>query len=187
METMHSVSEGSSVEENEHKKKIIEALLFAAHEPLTTKRIKGILETYNPTSSEAVEQLIGELQKDYTTLQRAFHIEEIAGGYLLRSDEVYRDYIDQLFADRKGERLSQASTEVLAIIAYKQPITRAQVEKIRGVDCSSIMQSLEEKGLIANTGKLDAPGRPSLYSVTEEFLMHYGFRDLSELPPLSPV
>lgn len=169
------------------QKRIIEALLFATHEPLTIKRIRTILESFQPVSNQEIEKLMEELRSEYSEHGHAFRVEEIAGGYLLRSEEAYRSFIDQLFTGRRGERLSQASTEVLAIIAYKQPITRAQIEKIRGVDCSSIVQSLEEKGLVAAVGKLDAPGRPSLYQVTEEFLLHYGFRDLSELPQLATV
>jgi segregation and condensation protein B len=88
-----------------------------------------------------------------------------------------------LFANRKKERLSQASLETLAIIAYKQPVTKAQIELIRGVDCSGVLQHLQERALVEITDRLEAPGRPALYSTTREFLKHFGLSSLAELPP----
>lgn len=168
----------------QHAKRIIEALLFASNEPLTFAKIHEILDTFEHLKPRLVRDLITELQQEYLSQKRAFRLEEIAQGFLLRTCEEYSSFIDALFRNKRTEKLSQASAEVLAIIAYRQPVTRPQIEAIRGVDSSGIMQNLLERQLIEPVGKLDAPGRPTLYGITKGFLKHYGLRDVQELPLL---
>lgn len=165
----------------QHAKRIIEALLFASGDPLPFTKIREVLDTFQPLKPRLLRDLIIELQQEYLSQQRAFRIEEIAEGFLLRTCEEYSQFIDQLFRNKRLEKLSQASAEVLAIIAYRQPITRPQIEAIRGVDCSGIIQNLLERQLIEPTGRLEAPGRPTLFCTTKDFLQHFGLRDTQEL------
>jgi len=167
-----------------HVKKVIEALLFATNEPISFQKLREIIDSIYPLQPRLLRSIIQDLQEEYLSQQRAFCLEEIAQGYLLRSCEEYRPYIDLLYRNKRGEKLSQASAEVLAIIAYRQPITRPQIDAIRGVDSSGTLYNLLERGLIEGVGKLEAPGRPTLYGITQEFLKHFGLRDIKELPQL---
>ena len=160
----------------------MEALFFSSSEPISFTRIREIVDTFQPLKPRILRDLINELQQEYLSQQRAFRLEEIAEGFLLRTCEDYSGYIDQLFRNKRTEKLSQASAEVLAIIAYKQPITRPQIEAIRGVDCSGIVQNLLERELIEPSGRLEAPGRPTLYSTSAGFLQHFGLRSAEDLP-----
>lgn len=169
----------------QHSKRIIEALLFASNDALPFNKIREVVDTFHPLKPRLLRDLINELQQEYLSQQRAFRLEEIAQGFLLRTCEEYSPFIDILYRNKRAEKLSQASAEVLAIIAYKQPITRPQMEAIRGVDCSGIVQNLLERQLIEPVGKLEAPGRPTLYGITKDFLKHFGLRDLQELPNIS--
>jgi segregation and condensation protein B len=172
----------SSPETHFTVKRIVEALLFSSKEPLSFEKIREIAETYCPIKPRQLRQVIEELQHDYVTQSRGFRLEEIAQGFILRSCEEYSPYIDQLYRNKRTEKLSHASAEVLAIIAYRMPITRPQIDAIRGVDSSGTLQNLLERNLIESVGKLEAPGRPTLYGITSHFLKHFGLRDLSELP-----
>lgn len=163
-------------------KRIIEALLFASNDPLSFVKIREITDTFYPIRPRILRQLIEELQQDYLSQQRAFRLEEIAQGFILRSCEEYSPYIDLLYRNKRTEKLTHASAEVLAIIAYKQPITKPQIEAIRGVDSSGIIQNLLERQLIESVGKLEAPGRPTLYGITKDFLKHFGLKDITDLP-----
>lgn len=163
-------------------KRMIEALLFSSNEPIPFNKIREIADTIQPLRPQVLKQLIEDLQQEYVTQQRAFRLEEIAQGYLLRSCEEFGPYIDLLHRNKRSEKLSQASVEVLAIIAYKQPITRPQIEAIRGVDSTGTVQNLLERQLIEPVGKLEAPGRPTLFGITKDFLKHYGLKDLNDLP-----
>lgn len=165
----------------QHLKRVIEALLFASAEPLPLAKIREVTDTILPLRPRQIRQFIEELRQDYLSQQRAFQIEEIAQGYVLRTFEEYAPYVDLLHRHKRGEKLSPASTEVLAIIAYRQPITRPQIDAIRGVDSSGSLMQLLERQLIEPLGKLEAPGRPTLYGITKEFLKHFGLKDLSEL------
>lgn len=165
----------------DHAKKVIEALLFASNTPLPVSRIREVLSRDQEMKTTEVLTLIHALQKDYETQKRAIHIEEIAGGFILRTTEDYSEYVQQLYRDKKGERLSQAAREVLSIIAFKQPVTKPQIEAIRGVDSSATVQILVEKELVEAVGQADAPGRPTLYAVTNRFLRHFGLKSVDEL------
>lgn len=164
-----------------HLKKVIEALLFACPDPLPLVKIREVTDTILPLRPRQIRHIIDELKQDYLGQQRAFQLEEIAQGYVLRTYEEYAPYIDLLIRNKRSEKLSHASTEVLAIIAYKQPITRPQIDAIRGVDSSGTLMQLLERQLVEPVGKLEAPGRPTLYATTKEFLKHYGLKDLLEL------
>ncbi len=163
-------------------KRIIEALLFASKEPLPLIKIREVIEAYYPLKPRLIRNLIGELQQEYEAQKRSFKIGEVAQGFILITLKEYSCYIDQLYRNKRTEKLSQASSEVLAIIAYRQPVTKPQIEAIRGVDSSGTLQNLLERGLIEAVGKLEAPGRPTLYGITKDFLTHFGLKDLSALP-----
>ena len=163
-------------------KRIIEALLFASSEPIAFNKIREVIDTISPLQPKELRALIQELQAEYEEQQRAFRLEEIAQGFILRSSEQYHPYIELLHRNKRTEKLSMASSEVLAIIAYRQPITRVQIEAIRGVDSSGSVSTLLERQLIQPVGKLEAPGRPTLYGITKDFLKHFGLRDIKELP-----
>lgn len=160
-------------------KKVIEALLFTSSDPLTLVKIREITDTLCPLPPKQLRQIIDSLRQDYIAHQRAFKLEEIAQGYVLRTHEEYAPYLELLYRQKRGEKLSPASTEVLAIIAYRQPITRPKIDAIRGVDSSGTLAQLLERDLVEPLGKLEAPGRPTLYGTTKEFLKHYGLKDLT--------
>jgi len=166
---------------HDHAKKVIEALLFASNHPLPISRIREVLMTLHDFKSREVIALVHELEKEYRDGKRAVQIEEIAGGFILRTTEDYSEYVQQLYRDKKGERLSQAAREVLAIIAFKQPVTKPQIEAVRGVDSSATVQLLVEKELVEAVGQAEAPGRPTLYAVTNRFLRHFGLKSVEEL------
>lgn len=167
-------------------KRIIEALLFVSHEPISFNKIREVLDSVEPLKPRQIQDLLQEMAEEYILQQRAFRLEEIAQGYILRTCKEYGPYIDSLFRNKRTEKLSPAAAEVLAIIAYRQPITRPQIEAIRGVDSSGIIQSLLERQLIEPVGRMEAPGRPTLYGITTYFLKHFGLRDLKELPGWQP-
>lgn len=186
LENIHAAQQAQQQEKfaRQHAKHIIEALLFASSDPLPFNKIREVVDSFQLLKPRLLRDLIIELQQEYISQQRAFRLEEIAQGFLLRTCEEYSTYIDLLYRNKRTEKLSQASAEVLAIIAYRQPITRPQMESIRGVDCSGIVQNLLERQLIEPVGKLEAPGRPTLYGITKDFLKHFGLRDIMELPGL---
>lgn len=185
-ERLGAIEQSAHQERNTHQtiKRIIEALLFAGSEPVPFIKIREITETFAPCRPRVLRELILELQHEYLSQGRSFRLEEIAEGYVLRTCEEYGSYVEHLFTNKRTEKLSPAASEVLAIIAYRQPITRPQIDQIRGVDSSGTIYSLMERGLIEAQGKLEAPGRPTLFGVTKEFLRHFGLRDLSDLPDL---
>lgn len=159
---------------------IIEALLFASSEPLSLSRISGITE--KPVKE--VMQALKEIQNSCKAENRVYFLEEIAQGYVLRTREEFAGYIEKLYGNKRQERLSHACMEVLAIIAYRQPITRPQIDCIRGVDSSGSIHQLSERGLIESIGKLEVPGRPILYGTGKEFLKLFGLNDITNLPQL---
>lgn len=167
----------------EETKRIVEALLFATGEPLPISKIQQIVQTDIDINGRQLKKILSELQSEYIEQNRSFNLEIIAEGYVLRTKTDYAPYVKLLFNNRKKETLSRAALETLAIIAYKQPVTKAQIELIRGVDSSGVLSLLQEKDLIEVAGKLNAPGRPSIFETTKEFLKHFGLKNLSDLPP----
>lgn len=165
-------------------KQICEALLFSTSEPLTLSKMQEILSQFHPIRPKELKRILQELQEEYERTGRAFQLVEMAGGYLLQTGAQYAPYIQRIHLNRRGEKLSPAAAEVLAIIAYRQPITRPGIEAIRGVDSSSIVQGLLERTLIEPCGRLELPGRPTLFRTTSHFLHYFGLQSLEELPPL---
>jgi len=165
--------------EREHAKRIIEALLFATESPVTPERLR---ETLGESAGSAVEELVRELKADYAQSQRSLTIVEVAGGYQMATDPAYAPWIKKFYGKVRQEKLSRPALETLAIVAYKQPVTTPEIEAIRGVDVSGVLQSLLEKGLVKILGRKDAPGRPMLYGTTKEFLQYFGLNSLSDLP-----
>lgn len=158
----------------------IEAILFAAGEPVKTAKLAAVLDTDIETINEAV----GLLKNDYDTKLRGLMIIEIDEGYQLCSRPEYYTYIQDILGEQRRQALSNAAMEALAIVAYKQPITRGQVEYIRGVNSDGAMNRLIERDLIEETGRLDAPGRPILYSTTQNFLRCFGLKSPKDLPDI---
>ena len=162
---------------------IVEALLFASPEPLTQTRINLIFETDPPKLDEAVK----ELNRHYKKANRSFKIQGIAGGFQLTTLPEFDIWIKRML-DKSGKlALSTAALETLAIIAYKQPISRFNVESIRGVDCSGVIKTLLSKGLVRIKGRDEGPGRPLLYATTEKFLENFGVNRISDLPKLKEI
>ena len=169
----------------DHLKRVIEALLFVSQDPISLSKIRDITNTVVPLKPRQLRGLIDQLQQEYITSRRAFRVEEIAEGYVLRTHEEYSSYIELLYRQKRGEKLSSAATEVLAIVAYRQPITRPQIDAIRGIDSSGTMAQLIERNLVEAVGRLEAPGRPALFGTTKEFLKHFGLKHISDLRTLS--
>jgi segregation and condensation protein B len=172
---------------------VIEALIFAAQKPLTMRELvsatKGAGESddllpneFSKTTDAQVAAALEQLKIEYIEQGRAFQLVEKAEGWQLVSDSAYAPWVRQLFPAVKPARLTPPSLETLAIIAYRQPITRADVEAVRGVAVDGVLQSLMERGLVKIGGRAEVPGRPLLYETTEFFLEHFGLRDLDELP-----
>ncbi len=162
---------------------IIEALLFATPEPLTQKKVNLIFEN-DPPDLAAVSK---QLSQRYLDRGNAFEIQHVAGGYQLRTRPEYDLYVRRLLNKAGQLHLSQAALESLAIVAYKQPISRSDVEAIRGVDCAGVLKTLLKKSLIKIKGRDEGPGRPLMYSTTDEFLQAFGLSRLAELPKLKEV
>jgi len=162
---------------------IIEALLFATPHPLTQNQINQIFETDPPKLSRVIEQLM----EKYEIENHAFEIQTIAGGYQLNSRPVYDIWIRRLLNKSGKLYLSTASLESLAIVAYKQPINRFEIESIRGVDCTGVLKTLLTKKLICIKGRDEGPGRPLLYGTTDDFLEAFGLGKISEMPKLKEI
>ncbi|MEP6810177.1 MAG: SMC-Scp complex subunit ScpB [Chthoniobacterales bacterium] len=170
---------------------IIEALLFGAQKPLTTREllsaIKGAEDEATSNDFKRVTEAeiaagLEQLKLDYVAQGHAFQLLEKAEGWQLASDPAYALWVRQLFPAVKPARLTPPALETLAIIAYRQPITRADVEAVRGVAVDGVLQSLMERGLVKIGGRAEVPGRPLLYETTQFFLEHFGLRNLDELP-----
>ena len=161
-------------------KAIIEAMLFVSGEPLALRDIAINLEV----TPKYVEKLLGEMMMSYEVEERGIKLICIDSSYQLVTKSEYSEYIQKLLKKNKRQSLSQASLESLAIVAYKQPITRVDIDEIRGVKSDSAIQRLIEKGLIKEVGRLEVPGRPIQYGTTEDFLRQFGLQDLKELPSL---
>jgi segregation and condensation protein B len=172
---------------------IIEALLFSAQKPLGVTEIaaaiKGaggedelVLNQFAKVRDAEVAAALQQLKIDYIQQGRAFQLVEKADGWQLVTDPAYGSWVRQLFPGPKPARLSAPALETLAIIAYRQPITRADVEAVRGVTIDSVLQTLMERGLVKISGRAEIPGRPLLYETTQFFLEHFGLRNLDELP-----
>ena len=161
----------------------IEGILFAAGEPVKAAKLAVVLDV----SFEEVQNAVKELKEEYDRDKRGFNIIEILEGYQICSRPEYYTYIQEILGEQRNQPLSNAAMEALAIIAYKQPITRGQIEHIRGVNSDGCVNRLYERGLIEEAGRLDAPGRPILYATTQTFLRCFGLKSPQELPPINFV
>jgi len=162
----------------ENIKHIIESLLFVAEAPLTIERIKKVL---TQVDTKEISEALLELTTEYEARQGGFFLREVAGGYQIRTRPEYRQWI-QRFIQPSPTRLSKAALETLAIVAYKQPVIRSDVEHIRGVDCGGILRTLLERKLIRVLGRKQIPGRPLIYATTKQFLEVFDLKDLKDLP-----
>ncbi len=158
----------------------LEAVLFSSGDPISIERLSQVFEV----KPEAVEKAADDLQKRLEDNKSGIQLLKLENTYQLATDEKYAEYIKRAFDIKRRTPLSQAALEVLAVIAYNQPITRAFIEQVRGVDCSGVIASLTEKDLIEERGRLELPGRPLLYGTTKNFLRCFTLSDLSDLPPL---
>ena len=164
-------------------KKIIEALLFASPEPLTQAKVNAV---FNPETPN-LKNIIKDLNKQYNKEDHAFEIKKIAGGFQLVSKKEYEIYLRRMLKKTGRISLSIASMDCLAIIAYKQPISRYEIEAIRGVDSSGVLKTLLNKSLIKIKGRDSGPGRPLLYRTTDVFMEYFGINRLSDLPKLKEI
>jgi segregation and condensation protein B len=163
---------------------IIEALLFASDSSLTVKRIKDMLED---RSTKEIRNALNQLKKKYDKSGNALMIEEVAEGYRIFTRPEFEPYIRQLVKSRSTSRLTQKALETLAIIAYKQPITKVEMESIRGVNVDGVVRTLLERNLITIKGREKAPGNPLLYGTTRYFLEYFGLKNLDALPKLKEL
>lgn len=164
-------------------KQIIESLLFVSSEPLPFKKLREIISIDYELSSKDLLGLIESLRREYLLDRRAFLLEETGGGFRLKSHPTLYRYVSRLKPEKR-QKISLAASEVLAIVAYRQPVTRHEVELIRGVESSGHLTLLQERSLIEVVGKKEVPGRPSLFATTEQFLHHFGLKSLADLPKL---
>jgi segregation and condensation protein B len=162
---------------------VVESLIFSAESPLPTEAIRDIL---GEPDKARIEKTLEALKQEYQDARHGFELVLVAEGYQFRTKRQYSEWIKKLRKTR-APRLSRSSMEVLAIVAYRQPIVRAEVEAIRGVDSSSVLKSLLERRLIRILGRKDVPGRPMVYGTTKEFLHLFGLKNLSDLPTLREI
>lgn len=159
---------------------VVEGLLFASGDPLSLEKIAEILELDRKTT----RLLLNNMTLSYQNSKRGIMLREIDGSYQLCTRFEHYEYIRKLFEPRQKQALSQAAFETLAIIAYNQPVTRARIEQLRGVNSDSAVIRLVERNLIREAGRMDSPGKPMLYETTEEFLRSFGFKSPRDLPVL---
>ena len=160
-----------------NQKALIEALLFAAGKPVSVKKLKDL----TGLNSKELRSIFEELQSDYLSRDSGLELREVAGAFFMTTQEDHAPFIKKFFAGREQQGLSQAALETLAIIAYKQPVTRLEIEAIRGVKVDKILDRLVGKNLIKEVGRKSTLGRPILYGTTREFLQHFGLNSLSDL------
>ena len=162
-------------------KSVIEALLFATDMPLTIEQAKSVLDNLEPSEIRA---LIEELKSEYELANRGIRLTEVAGGFQMITAPGLAQFLKKLFKVRHVERLSKPALETLAIIAYKQPVTKVEIESLRNVNVDGVMASLLDKNLIRISGRKKAPGRPYVFGSTRQFLEYFGLKSLEELPKM---
>ncbi len=160
----------------------LEALLLSTDRPMTEKRLADVLGIPGKESTKDIRQAIDDLNEAYEHTGRSFRIESVAGGYQVLTLPAFGALMARLHSDRQQSRLSQAALEALSIVAYRQPIMRAEIEAIRGVACGEILRSLMERRLVKIVGRAEELGRPMLYGTTRQFLKVFGLANLNDLP-----
>src|SRR5262245_17041443 len=168
------------IADREEQKRIVEALILAAREPIGAVRLGQVVPGLNAAGAR---QIVAELRADYEREQRGFELVEVAGGYRVRTRPELADLVSRLDLERPA-RLSRAALETLAVVAYRQPVTRGEIEQVRGVDCGPVVRNLLERHLLRIAGHRDVPGRPMLYGTTRRFLELFGLASLEDLPSL---
>ena len=166
--------------EEERLKAILESLLFAAGEPVTLAQLASVLDG---VPRDDIRRALAEMATGYAAGGRGLVLEEVAGGYQLRTPKEHALYVRKLLA-AKPPRLSRPLLETVAIVAYRQPITRPEIEQLRGVDTGGVLETLLERRLVRIAGRKEAPGRPLMYATTSEFLEVFGLKDLQSLPDM---
>lgn len=169
---------------DEEAKKVVEAILFSSNRTMTVAEFKRVLKGF---TAPQIQKLIESLKSEYESNGRAFKINEVAGGYEISTLPQYAPWIVKLELQKKAKQATQSALETLAILAYKQPITRAEVEDLRGVDVSGVISTLLERNLIKIVGRKEVPGRPYMYGTTDKFLEHFGLKSLNDLPNISEI
>ncbi len=160
----------------------VEALLFASERSLSETKMKTVLGIEDEDATKQIKNVIEVLNKSYDDDARAFRIERIAGGYRVMTREELAPLVSRLHAERQQQKLSQAALETLSIIAYRQPVMRAEIEVIRGVACGEVLRGLMDRRLVKIVGRAEELGRPMLYGTTNEFLTIFGLANLNDLP-----
>ncbi|MBN1622558.1 MAG: SMC-Scp complex subunit ScpB [Endomicrobiales bacterium] len=166
-------------------KRVIEALIFVTDHPITLAEIKNILQ--KDANDLDIEQIIRDIGEEYNQRKSPIELRFIAGGWQFSTRKDYSAWIRKLYKDKTTFKLSNSALETLSIVAYKQPITRSEVEEIRGVEVTAVLETLLERRLIRIVGRKETVGRPILYGTTLEFLRHFGLSHLSELPSLEEL
>ncbi len=183
MNEEHLASENRPRLESGQLKAIVEALVFASPEPLTPKMLFKLL---SDEPKEDVLEAVRELQADYER-RGGLHLAEVAGGYQITTRPEFHEWVRRMFHERTTQKLTVQSLETLAVIAYKQPITTAEIGEIRGVNTSGVLSTLLERHLIKIVGRKNVIGRPFLYGTTKEFLIRFGLKDLNDLPKVEDM
>ena len=174
----------SDVTPEKNIKSILEAILFAASEPISVKQFQHAIP--NITVRE-IRKALSELRDEYQQMNRSFHLVEIANGYQICTRPEFSDWIRKFYIQQVRVTLSPSALETLAIVAYKQPVTRNDVSTIRGVNSDSVINALVEKNLVCVSGRKEGAGRSLLFSTTDTFLQQFGLKDPSELPSLEEI
>lgn len=170
--------------ENHELSAVLEALLFVAGEPMPVQKLAEVLEGVDP---ERVRSALEELRAGFETVGRGIQLVEVAGGYQMTTRPECAPWIRAMEKNKQASRLSRSAVETLAIAAYKQPVTRGEIEAIRGVDSAYVLKSLLERRVLKIVGRREGLGRPLLYGTTREFLTYFGLKDLSQLPALKEL
>ncbi|MBP9865069.1 MAG: SMC-Scp complex subunit ScpB [Candidatus Omnitrophica bacterium] len=174
----------AEINDPERAKQVIEALLFASSKPMSVSELRKVLRGLAP---KQIEGFVTEIKEQYEQSKRSFQIVEIAGGYEIVTRKEFAPWIFKVELQKKARQATQSALETLAILAYKQPITRAEIEDLRGVDVSGVMTTLMERTLIKIVGRKEVPGRPFLYGTTDKFLEHFGLKSLQDLPSIEEI
>jgi segregation and condensation protein B len=167
-------------------KQIVEAILFASDEPLSAKDLHKIVDEVDANVKD-IKSCIETLNNEYLAENRAFALSEQGGGWQFTTTAAVKPWMMKLFAKKQNQRLSQRALETLSIVAYNQPITKSEIEDIRGVNSDGIVRSLLEKDLVSVVGRQKSPGNPMLYATTRNFLLHFGINSVKDLPNLKEI
>lgn len=167
--------------QEDNLKSAVEAIIFASEKPVTLEQIKKVLDNL---SYAELRKIIDELKSEYQAQNRGFRITEIAGGFQMNACTAFAPFLKKLFKNRSAGKLSKPALESLAIIAYKQPLTKSEIETLRNVNVDGVMKNLADKNLIRICGRKKIPGRPFVFGTTREFLEHFGLKSLEDLPKI---